>query len=366
MEFTGAPESVGNLPTATNSLTGFNQPQAVAINSVSTELWVADSGSGVIDRFPEYNTCLLSSCSPTAQIGTAPAAPLGLTVDGSGNIIVGDNFNHVTLFFAQVFYKNAASFTAYEGLAPGMLAVLGRLGKAMSISSSSAQTLPWQTTMADLNLTVSWPGGPAAGTPAPIFATDSTYGSIYFQVPGAAPTSGTANYVVTEASTGAILGAGQFPMAKADPAFFTHSQNGLGPVAALNYVSASNITVNTAANPVARGGTIVLCLTGQGVVSGGPAQDGAVPPTLSTPVLPTLVINGAEASVGYSGLGCGYPGLWQINATVPMTAVPNSQNTIGLLYLGYPSTIGGNPNSAPDGTPGPDQKPITTTIWVGN
>jgi uncharacterized protein (TIGR03437 family) len=366
MEFTGAPESVSNLPTATNSLTGFNQPQSVAINALSTELWVADTASGVIQRFPEYNTCLLNGCSPTAQIGTAPAAPLGLTVDGSGNIIVGDTFNHVTLYFAEVFYKNAASFTAYEGIAPGMLTVLGRLGKAMSISSSSAQTLPWSTTMADLNLAVSWPGGPAAGTLAPIFATNSTYGAIYFQVPGTAPTSGTANFVVTQASTGAILGAGQFPMAKADPAFFTTSQNGLGPVAALNYLTGGTVTVNTAANPVARGGTIIFCLTGQGVVSGGPAQDGAAPPALSTPVLPTLVINGAEATVGYSGLGCGYPGLWQINATVPMTAIPNSQNTVGLLYLGYPSTIGGNNNSAADGTPGPDVKPIVTTIWVGN
>jgi uncharacterized protein (TIGR03437 family) len=155
-------------------------------------------------------------------------------------------------------------------------------------------------------------------------------------------------------------------MAKADPAFFTTSQNGLGPVAALNYLTGGTVTVNTAANPVARGGTIIFCLTGQGVVSGGPAQDGAAPPTLSTPVLPTLVINGAEATVGYSGLGCGYPGLWQINATVPMKAIPNSQNTVGLLYLGYPSTIGGNSNAAADGTPGPDVKPIVTTIWVGN
>jgi uncharacterized protein (TIGR03437 family) len=203
---------------------------------------------------------------------------------------------------------------------------------------------------------------------APIYATDAGYGAIYFQVPGTAPTSGMANFVVTQASTGAVLGVGQFQMAQAAPGFFTASANGLGPVQALNIDSKGNATLNTSANPVPRGGTIALFLTGQGQVVGGPPVDGAAPTAaLMTATLPTVIINGTAAVVTYSGLGGGYPGLWQVNVTVPSPQpIPNQANSIALSYLGVQSNIGGNPNSAPDGTPGPDVKPIPTTIWIGN
>ncbi len=366
MVFTQAPESVFNGVTATSPIAnGIDQPLGVAINSNTSELWVANSGYGQLLRFPAYTTCLIGSCAATATISTAPAYPLGLTVDGSGNVIAGDTFNHLTLFFAQAFYKTAASYSAQQPLAPGMLVILGRLGLGFDISTASAQSLPWPTTMANLNLTVSWLGGPASGILAPIFATGS--GAIYFQMPGEAPTSGTVNVVVTDATTQAVLGVGQFQMAKADPGFFTFNESGSGPVLALNYSSTGTyMGVNSAANPIPRGGTIALCLTGQGQWSGAQPPDGASPPALTTPATPTLVIDGITTPVGYSGTGFGYPGLWQINATIPMGAEPNTANSVALLYLNVPSTIGGNPNSAPDGTPGPDIHPISTTIWVGN
>ncbi len=47
------------------------------------------------------------------------------------------------------------------------------------------------------------------GSPAPIFETISAYGAIYFQVPYEAPISGTANFIVTQASTGAVLQLGR-------------------------------------------------------------------------------------------------------------------------------------------------------------
>ncbi len=365
MIFQQAPENITSGPTASSILTaGLSQPQAVAINSVTTELWVANSGAGVVYRYPEYTLCQTSTCAPTATLSTSPAAPIGLTLDISGNVIVGDSFNHMTLFFPQAFFKNGASYAAYQGMVPGELAILGRLGLQFPIADGAAQTLPWPTTLSDLNLTVTWPGGPAAGTPAPIFATTSTYGAIYFQVPGAAPTSGKSTIVVTQASTGAVLGVGQFQMTKTNPGFFSHDQSGTGLVAALNFPSG---TLNSAANPVPRGGTIILCLTGQGQVSGGPAPDGAAPQALMTPVLPQVFINGDVATVGYSGLGFGYPGLWQINVTVPLTGpIPNSLNLVDVIYLSVGSTFGGNTNSGLDFTPGPDIHPITTQIWVGN
>ncbi|MGA3187364.1 MAG: hypothetical protein ABSF22_09660 [Bryobacteraceae bacterium] len=369
MEFSDAPQSVFNgvtptyVNTASANFGGFNFPEAVAINFAG-ELWVADSSNGRVLRFPQYTTCLTGTCAPTAAISTSPAAPLGLALDPIGNVIVGDTFNHLTLFYAEAYYKNAATFSAQQPLAPGMLVVIGRLGLGFDISSAAAQTLPWPYTLGNLKLTVTWPGGPTGGTGAPIFATGG--GAIYFQMPGAAPTSGVVNVIVTDATTQAVLGVGQFTMAKADPGFFTANAEGIGPVSAEAYDSSGHyLGINTAANPVPRGGTIVLYLTGQGQVSG--EQDGAAPQALPTPVLPTtFIIDGTEATVTYSGLGGGYPGLWQINAIVPMSANPNQPNSIALIYLGIASTIGGNSSSAPDGTPGPDVHGISTTIWVGN
>ena len=161
-----------------------------------------------------------------------------------------------------------------------------------------------------------------------------------------------------------MLGVGQFLMTKAAPGFFTFNQGGTGPVVAQNYPSYS---INTSANPAPRGSTIILCLTGQGQVVGGPPPDGAAPPTLATATLPIVLIDAIPAVVGYSGLGCGYPGLWQINVTVPSPGpIPNQANSLFVSYLGVSSNIGGNPNApAPDGTPQGDVK-IQTTIWIGN
>ena len=171
LEFNLAPEGSSGA-TSTNQLTGLNAPLAVAINSSTTELWAASTNSGIVYRYPQYITCQVSSCQPTAQL--ASYGPLGLAVDASGNVIVGDAANRITFFFAQAFYRNAATYSAQVPLAPGMLAILGRYGLPMNIQSGAAQSYPWSTTLADINLTVN-------GVPAPIFATNGNYGSISFQ-----------------------------------------------------------------------------------------------------------------------------------------------------------------------------------------
>lgn len=355
LEFIQAPENLINGPTSTNSLTGLNQPQAVAINPTTTELWVANTNSSEVVRYPEYTTCQLSSCQPTAQLGSY--GPLGLALDASGNVIVGDASNRVTFYYAQTFFRNAANYNI-EGLAPGMLAILGRYGLPMNLTGAQASTLPWPTTLADVNVTVN-------GVSAPVFETLGGYGAVYFQVPMATPTSGTATVIVTQASTGAVLGVGNFTLAKANPGFFTVSQNGTGPVVALNLV---DNTPNSAGNQVARGANITFCLTGQGQVSGAPADGAAPVGAPATPVQPIVIIGTVQltsAQILYSGLGCGYPGLWQINATIPQTVAPGTAVVV-IQYDGIGSNIGGTTLS--DGiSPGPDVKlsgSAQTTVFV--
>ncbi|HTB15767.1 MAG TPA: hypothetical protein VK752_29560 [Bryobacteraceae bacterium] len=354
LEFNQAPEGSSGA-TSTNQLTGLNAPLGVAINASTTELWATSTNSGIVYRYPQYTTCQLSTCQPTAQL--ASYGPLGLAVDASGNVIVGDASNRITFYFAAAFYRNAATYSAQQPLAPGMLAILGRYGLPMSIQSGAAQAYPWPTTLSDINLTVN-------GTAAPIFATNGSYGSISFQVPYEAPTSGFANYIITQHSTGAVLGVGSFQMGQADPGFFTSNSEGTALVAAQNAVDNST---NTPANPVARGATIVLYLTGQGPVPNAPA-DGA-PPSGSIPTTGslTVAINGTpltSSQIQYSGLGA-FPGGWQINAVVPETVPPGVVSVL-VIYNGIQSNIGGT--TASDGiSPGADVKltgAALTTIAV--
>ncbi len=353
LAFGQAPENISSGPTSSQQYTGLSNPYGVAVSTVTTELWVANTGSYQIWRYPEYNHCALISCAVTSVL-YANAAPLGMALDATDNVIVGDAANRITLYYAEAFFRNAANFNI-EGLAPGTLAVLGRLGLAMSIQTAQAQAYPWPTTLADLNVTVN-------GTAAPVFATNAGYGAIYIQVPYEAPTSGTANFIVTQASTGAILGVGSFQMAKSNPGFFTTTQNGLGQAIALN-LDGSN-TLNSAANPIARGGNIEFCLTGLGAVSGAPADGYPPAAAVSAPVQPIMAIGGVQltsAQILYSGLGCGFPGGWQINATVPTAVAPGPAN-VALLYNNIASNLGGTTSS--DGiTPGGDQK-IQVTITV--
>ncbi|HVO96519.1 MAG TPA: hypothetical protein VMT15_00545 [Bryobacteraceae bacterium] len=357
LAFGQAPEQISNGPTAAQQYTGLSQPYGVAVSSITTELWVANSGSNQIWRYPEYNRCALISCAVTSVL-YANAAPLGIALDATDNVIVGDVANRITLYYAQAFFRNAANFNT-QGLAPGELAVLGRLGLPMSVQTAQASAYPWPMTLADLNVTVN-------GTPAPVFATNAGYGAVYLQVPYEAPTSGTANFIITQASTGAILGVGTFQMAKSNPGFFTANQQGTGQVIALN-LDGSN-TLNGSSNPIARGANIEFCLTGLGAVSGAPAD--GYPPTsaVSAPIQPVIAIGGVQltsAQILYSGLGCGFPGGWQINATVPQAVAPGTAS-VALLYNNIASNIGGTTSS--DGiTPGPDQKltgALATTITV--
>lgn len=348
LEFIQAPEN-GSNPTSTNSVTaGLNQPLGVAVNSTTTELWVTSTNSSIVYRFPEYNTCQLS-CNFTAQLSSY--GPLGLAVDASGNVIVGDASNRIAFFYAQLFFRNAANYNT-QPLAPGMLAGLARYGLPLSVQSGAAQTNPWPTTIGDINVTVN-------GTAAPIFRNDPT--AVWIQVPYETPTSGTASYIISQHSTGGVIGVGNFQMAPANPGFFTSDASGNGPVAATNSKGVIN-----AGNRADRGSTVTFYLTGLGNVPGAPPDGLAPTAAANAPTAPTVVINGTPAVVSYSGPGA-FAGGWQINATVPMSAPPNSAVSVVVQYLGFASNVLGTSSGAADGSPGADQHQITTmTLFIGN
>jgi len=157
-------------------------------------------------------------------------------------------------------------------------------------------------------------------------------GQINFQVPSGA-NIGQNSISVRLADTGELLAGGTLLVAANSPGFFTLSQDGKGQALALNQ---DGITVNSAANPAARGSVISLYGTGQGQVSPAVADGAGAPanPPATTVAVPTsdaktcltqqpsvcVAIGASFGNIQFSGLSPNYIGLWQLNVQIPMDA----------------------------------------------
>ena len=128
------------------------------------------------------------------------------------------------------------------------------------------------------------------------------------------------------------------PLAQYSPAFFLNS----GYVAdALDYPGFHLIG---AANPAKRGQVIQLYANGLGPVSNQPASGSPAlgNPLSQTPQTPIVMIGGQQAQVGFSGLAPGFPGLYQVNVTVPTNAATGNQPiTITIGGVTSPATVNG-------------------------
>jgi uncharacterized protein (TIGR03437 family) len=350
--FANASKSV-NGANAALQVPGLNQPEGVAVSLITGDIWVANTNQSQLVEFPAFQTLLANNQSIATL--TNVLGPLALALDASDNLVVADGTNRVTFFFPAMFYRNAANYTSgilggncttSTNLTPGMLALLGRYGQSaqdvFSFTAAPTQPLPWPTKgLNGVQVLVD-------GVAAPVFGLGTT--AVYFQVPYETPSSGTADFVVQNPSTGQILAAANFNLQAAAPGIFTVNQSGTGQAAA----TLADGSVNSASNQVARGSTITLWLTGSGYIPN--IMDGVAPgAAISTPTPPQVFFNAIQATnIEYSGVSPQYPGLWQINVTVPSNVPPG--NNVPVLVLGstsdYASNCGG---SSANVGPGPDQ-----------
>jgi uncharacterized protein (TIGR03437 family) len=113
-----------------------------------------------------------------------------------------------------------------------------------------------------------------------------------------------------------------------------------GPLSSLpTVVRAVNNELATPANPVHRGDTLVIYLTGLGrtapeVASGAP---GPFEPLATVVVSPAVTLGGVELPVFYAGMTPGLAGVYQINATVPH-GVPEGMQVPLVISQGGGST----------------------------
>jgi uncharacterized protein (TIGR03437 family) len=92
-------------------------------------------------------------------------------------------------------------------------------------------------------------------------------------------------------------------------------------------------------SPAAAGDTLVIYAVGLGAVTPALAvEDGASVNQLEYTAAPaTVTIGGVPASVGFAGLTPGYPGLYQVNATMPGGVTPGTQVPVKVSVAGKSS-----------------------------
>ena len=102
-------------------ITGFNNPQSIAVSPVTGEIWVTNSGANQIVRFPEYQQLVLNPSTVNSVLGSA--GPMTVALDPFDNIIVAEASNRLTFYYAKLTYQHAASYNQ-QPLSPGQLAYL--------------------------------------------------------------------------------------------------------------------------------------------------------------------------------------------------------------------------------------------------
>ncbi len=359
-------DQVTNLPdrgaTATITLSGFNRPQGVYVNQFTGELWVADVGSttGLVRKYPKYITLVFNTAA-TGAVQTAGGA-LALTADAYGDLLVADATNRVSFYFPGLQGMNGANFLP-RPLAPGVFASLCSLspgglttncdpatrqpifGSVTASKDELPNSIPYPKTLGDLQVLFTSPGK----DPIPAPLTYVSPSQINFVVPWSAPTSGTADIQVVQASTGRVYAAASVQMSTVSPGIFTQDFNPKGPRQAA--VINADGTANSPSNPAVRGTYISIYATGQGLVPNAPA-DGDVPQSLvSTPLKPDVLISaclvGASTTctassdeppkdqwLQFSGLSPNYPGIWQINVYIPKVTPQGNQVNVAIIYGG--------------------------------
>ncbi len=213
---------------------------------------------------------------------------------------------------------NAASFTSGR-VSPGELISIFGFGIGPAASAPMQMGEDRRVSAALGNTQVRFDG-----VPAPLILAGMTQinAVVPFSVEGKPKTT------VQVEFAGMLSNPVVLPVVEANPALFTLFSSGRGQGAILN----QDGSVNSAANPAARGSTIVLYATGAGVPSRKVEDGEVIQDDRTNPLLPVSVrIGGREAEVLWAGAAPGYvAGVWQVNARVPADVAPGDAVPIEL------------------------------------
>jgi uncharacterized protein (TIGR03437 family) len=191
-------------------------------------------------------------------------------------------------------------------VAPGGL--LEVLGTQLSPTNLATSQMPLPTALANSCLTVN-------GQPIPIIFVSPT------EINAQMPFQAIGNVTMVVHTPGGTSDNFNLVIPPTAPAVFMSGV--AGPETNLpTVIDTANNLLATDSNPVHRGDTLVIYLTGMGqtnpLINAGVPSPGAPLASALTP--PTVQLGGQNLSVSYAGLSPGEVGVYQINVSVPSTA----------------------------------------------
>ncbi len=334
--FSRAPAAPPN-PSAILVISGMRSPQGVYVNRSTGEVWIADTGNNRLLRYPPFARMITEG--PKAEVTIQASAPLAVSQDARGNLVVADGLNRVAFHFRQLVATNAANYL--QRLAPGMIASLfyPELPELQTQSFESLpQPIPLPRELSGVQVLMD-------GQPTFLYFVSPTQTN--FLIPNDAPFGRWAELWLVRSQTGEILAASYAPVGAASPGFFTVPPVGTGQIAAVNVDSRGRYYgVNSPSNPVRVGDYIELYGTGAGHIPGAP-DDGRPPGrAVPTPFKPVVILNSRvvdEADVVYSGLAPNFVGVWQVNIRIPDFVPSGDAIPLAVIMQDVPSTDPENP-----------------------
>jgi uncharacterized protein (TIGR03437 family) len=211
-------------------------------------------------------------------------------------------------------------------IAPGGLISVYGLDLAESAGQSTGLPLPEQLNGAQVLL---------GDQLLPILYTSSD--QLNVQVPYGVPVN--TQYQLTVQRGTALSVPQPLVVAAAQPGIFTVNQQGFGQG---SIVKSDGVTLAQPGTPASIGETVVIYCAGLGTVTP-KVSEGVAPP--GTPPLSTtdnqvsVTIDGKAATVVFSGLTPGDPGLYQINAVVPSGITTGDAVPVVISVAGQTSPI---------------------------
>jgi uncharacterized protein (TIGR03437 family) len=332
--------TAGDNPPVLFAITQLSSPSAIAVNPATYEIWVGNTGSNQLLRFPGYQTYLTN---PAATATLQVFGPVAVALDPFGNPVVAEALtNRVSFYFPGIDYTTSAGGVSgrlsgnaanYFGrFAPAMLSsIFAFPTAAFGDQTAGASSVPLSTTLGDVQVLV-------GGVAAPLLYVSP--GQINFQVPNATPVGVLQEFQVVRASTGQVLASWLFRIDAASPGLFTANGSGTGQLLALN----QDGTINSGSNPAKAGSYISLFGTGAGTLGDMPPDGAPAQGAVATPQNPKVFINSdfvPDGDVEYSGLAPDFVGLWQINVKVPAN-VPPGDVIVYITYDGINSILDPN------------------------
>lgn len=211
---------------------------------------------------------------------------------------------------------NAASNAPGAPLSPGEFVTAFGANLATQTLQAGA---PYPLTLGGVTVSVN-------NIPAPIYLISKN--QINFLVPYGV-TGSTASIVIKN-STG-TSNTVTMQLATTSPGVYSVDYSGAG----FGVILHADYSLVTTANPAHKGETVLMYLTGLGAVAP-PVADGVAAPStplsnvVLTPQQLQVYISGMPAVTQFAGLAPGFPGLYQINVTIPTTIQTLNQVPVGI------------------------------------